>query len=485
MKKFKIQFTFLIITFVSSNVFAKYKSETEILFEAKNGQSSIAFEGSIMVPENRNKKDSRLIPIKYVRFPATGKKKGSPIIYLAGGPGGSGILTAKYRRFPLFMMMREFGDVIALDQRGTGASDVTPECLSSVVVDHSQVMSDEKYINLHQKALKECLNFWDDKRVDIYGYTTVENVKDLEALRKYFKADKISLWGISYGSHMALSALKTMSDRLDKVIIASAEGLSQTVKMPARTDAYFVRLQRTINSQESSKKMFGDIKALITRVHEKFEKEPLKLRVPLDKENSFDFILQRRDMQEFASGLISDPVKVKMLLQLYLALDNNMTDPVIAVIKKYFKPNQPITFKAMSIAMDLASGMSQEKRGEIKGQAKTALLKDYLNFSYHLTDVFPSIDLGDSFRQKPSSSVPTLLFSGTLDGRTYIESQLEAVSELSNLTAITVNNAGHNLFMFSSTQISPDVEKSMRAFMVDNPIDSLSITVTLPDFAKF
>lgn len=485
MKTFTQLITLFILVFISNITLAKYYSEKQVTFEAKNGQSSVAFEGSIMVPENRNKKDSRQIPVKYVRFPSTSKNPGPPIIYLAGGPGGSGIQTAKYWRFPLFMALREFGDVIALDQRGTGASDVTLKCDSSVVIDHSLVMSDETYINLHQKALKQCLDFWKSNDVDIFGYTTVENVKDLEALRLHFKAKKISLWGISYGSHMALAALKTMSDKLDKVIIASSEGLSQTVKQPKRTDAYFDHLQQAINTQEKSKAMFGDIKSLINRVHNKIESQPLKLKIPIDKNSSYEFLLHRRDMQEFASGSISDPAKAKRLLQLYLALDNNITEPVIAVIQRYFKPNQPISFKAMSVAMDLASGMSKGKRKQIQSQAKTALLKDYLNFSYHLTDVLPSIDLGDEFRQKPISSVPTLLLSGTLDGRTYIKSQLKSVSGLKNLTAITVNNAGHNLFMSSATQVSPGVEKAMKAFMRDDPIESLSITVPLPDFSKF
>lgn len=342
-----------------------------------------------------------MIPVKYVRFPVTGTNIGSPIIYLASDPGGSGIRTAKYRRFPLFMAMREFGDVIALDQPGTGISDVTPKCDSSIVIDRSTIMSDESTIELHQKALKECLKFWKNNDVDIFGYTTVENVKDLEELRLHFKAEKNSLWGISYGSHMALAALKIMSDKLDKVIIASAEGLSQTVKQPKRTDAYFDRLQQAINTQEKSKEMFGDIKSLMQRVDDKFDKQPLKLKIPLDENNSYDFVLHRRDMQEFASGSISDPARAKRLLQLYLALDKNMTEPVIAVIQRYFKPNQPISFKAMSIAMDLASGMSKDKRKQIEKQAKTALLKDYLNFSYHLTDVLPSIYLGDEFRQNP------------------------------------------------------------------------------------
>ena len=77
-----------------------FNNEKPIVFKANDGQVTDAFEGHIMVTENRNNPDSRKIRINYVRFPSTGKKQGSPIIYLSGGPGGSGIGTAKVATFP-------------------------------------------------------------------------------------------------------------------------------------------------------------------------------------------------------------------------------------------------------------------------------------------------------------------------------------------------------------------------------------------------
>ena len=50
-----------------------YSGETEVVFE-NDGQKVQAFEGFIEVPENRNNPDSRLIPVHYLRFPATGKQ---------------------------------------------------------------------------------------------------------------------------------------------------------------------------------------------------------------------------------------------------------------------------------------------------------------------------------------------------------------------------------------------------------------------------
>ncbi|WP_250460648.1 hypothetical protein [Microbulbifer litoralis] len=68
--------------------------------------------------------------------------------------------------------------------------------------------------------------------------------------------------------------------------------------------------------------------------------------------------------------------------------------------------------------------------------------------------------------------------SGSLDGRTTLESQREAVSGLTNLTGITVENAGHNLFMASA-----EVQQVIDRFMENRPIETTTIKVSLPDMA--
>ncbi|SDE25736.1 alpha/beta hydrolase [Kordiimonas lacus] len=462
----------------SSAAMAQIKGEKAIQFEARGADPVAAFEGELMVPENRSNADSRMIPIRYVRFPATGEKKGPPIIYLAGGPGGSGIATAKYRRFAMFMALRAYGDVIALDQRGTGASNILPGCNSDQHVPTDHAVSDAAYVAMHRAALEECVAFWKAEGVDIKGYNTLENVHDVDALRAHLGADKMVLWGTSYGSHMALAALKEFEGRIDRVVLSSAEGLNQTIKLPARTDAYFDRLQAAVDSQPTAKAAYGDIKALIRRVHDKLENAPVPLKVKMRDGAVADMMFTRRDMQMVASGMVSDPSwGASRLLMLYLALDNGITAPLEEGLGRFIDPREPISMSPMSVLMDIASGMTGGKKALVAEQAKTAFLKDYLNFSYHYDGMFPELDLGDDFRAKPVSDVPVLLFSGTLDGRTYLEGQAEAVAGLSNLTHITVVNAGHNLYMST-----PDVQAAINRFMEGEPPASDTITTDLPDF---
>lgn len=452
--------------------------ETEITFTANSGESVTAYEGRFEVPENRADPDSRMLSLAYVRFPATGDNPGAPIVYLSGGPGGSGIGTARGRRFPLFMVMREFGDVIAFDQRGTGASNDIERCVSSQSVPDAEPIDDAEYAALYRVAAEECRTFWEGQGVDLRGYTTVESARDLSDLRRHLGAEQITLWGISYGTHLALAAIRELPGEIDRAILASVEGLDQTVKLPSRTDAYFARLQEAVNTQPEAAAAYPDIAGMMRRVQARLEADPVLLDVPLEDGTAAPFLLQRRLMQQAASMLIADPESAALLLAIYATLDQDEYGPTLALLQRIHTPNETITLSAMSTAMDLSSGISDERLARFQAEAETGLVGRYLNSPMpQIRGVWDGLDLGEDFRQPPVSDIPVLVLTGTLDGRTYPDAQDEAVFGLTNVTRITVVNAGHNLFM-----TTPEVGEAMARFMRGEPAVSDTITVDLPDF---
>src|SRR5687768_11018630 len=103
-------------------------------FENDKGEKVAAEFGTLFVPEKRSDPNSNLIELAFVRFKSTSNNPGPPIVYLAGGPGGSGIGAATGSRFPLFMAFRKIGDVIAFDQRGTGYSKPNLGCYERLSV---------------------------------------------------------------------------------------------------------------------------------------------------------------------------------------------------------------------------------------------------------------------------------------------------------------------------------------------------------------
>jgi pimeloyl-ACP methyl ester carboxylesterase len=205
-------------------------------FSVASGELAPAELWEITVFENRSDSNSRSIPLRFLRFETRSARPAHPIIYLAGGPGGAGTEAAKGKRWELFDRLRDVADVIILDQRGTGISNALPGGSQPILFPHDQPGSPELYTNLYRQALRECVAVWARDGIDYRGYTTWESAADVDSVRDALGVEKVNLLGISYGTHLALATLKRYPDRVDRLVLASVEGLDQTVKLPARTD---------------------------------------------------------------------------------------------------------------------------------------------------------------------------------------------------------------------------------------------------------
>ncbi|RVU33432.1 alpha/beta hydrolase [Rheinheimera riviphila] len=442
-----------------------------------------------MVPENRQRAGSRQLKLHYVRFPAHTDQPGSPVVYLAGGPGGSGIHTAKGPRYPLFTGLSQHADVIALDQRGTGLSADMPNCVSKVVVPvtHSkdqQPLDEPKFSALHQQATQECSQFWQQQGADVLGYTTVQNALDLDDLRQHLGANKLTLWGISYGTHLALAASKIMPERLDKLILASVEGLDQTVKLPAQTSLYLQRVQQLIALDPAQQALWPDIAALMQQVLTQLKRTPIELNLPQADGKTSPFLFQSLHLQLLTSMSLADPnQRLGQLLQLYQGLQAQpeamkpiLTELISSGIFDGFAAG-PIQLRLMPLMTDLASGISPKRQLLFNQQQPSALIGGMLNFPMpQLNGSIPGLDLGEAFRQEATHAIPTLVFSGTLDGRTYLAEQQQAVAGLTAKQLVTVRYGGHNLL-----ESSPQVLKLIQQFLASGKVDKHLIELPIPD----
>lgn len=466
-----------------------YANETPIQFTAGNGDNIAAFSGFFMVPENRQRAGSRQLKLHYVRFPAQTEQPGSPVVYLAGGPGGSGIHTAKGPRFPLFAGLSQQADVIALDQRGTGLSADMPNCVSKVVVpvnllQDKQLLDEKKFSALHRQAAQECSQFWQQQGADILGYTTVQNALDLENLRQHLGADKLTLWGISYGTHLALAASKLMPERLDKLVLASVEGLDQTVKLPAQTSLYLQRIQQLIALDPALQARWPDIAGMMQQVLTQLTGSPLELKLPTADGKTSTFLFQSLHLQLLTSMSLADPnQRLGMLLQLYQGLQAEpeamkpmLTELISSGILDGFAAG-PIELRLMPLMTDLASGISPQRQLLFSQQQPSALIGGLLNFPMpQLNGSIPGLDLGEAFRQEASHAIPTLVLSGTLDGRTYLAEQQQAVASLRAKQLVTVRYGGHNLL-----ESSPEVLSVIQQFLASGKVTQQEIKLPIPD----
>lgn len=425
--------------------------------------------GTFQVPEDRRDPGSRRIGIGFLRLKSTSPKPGNPIVYLAGGPGGSGIAAARGPRQSVFLALREVADVIVLDQRGTGISNHLPPCSAERRLDPAAGLSEATLSAYYRATLQHCVGRWRAAGVSVGGYTTEQNARDLEALRLAIGAKRLDVWAISYGTHLALATMRLFPNSIGRVVLASTEGLDQTVKLPASVDAVFAHIDAGLG---------GGLVERMRRVHTRFDATPATFSFDGAGSAPVTFTSDSFALRMMAGFVAKNPDGYAQLVGAYAALDAGKTAPIAPLLWQFFF-REPLSV-GMGELMDLSSGISDARLAEVRRQAPGSLSGMAVNFPMpQLRGAVPGMDLGDAYRREVRSRIPVLLFEGDLDVRTPIEEQRVAAAGLANARRIIFRNGGHDLF-----EVHRDVPAIMVAFLSGRKLPASELILSDPKIAS-
>jgi len=424
-------------------------------FKARSGVVVETELGTFVVPENRSRTiPGKSITLKYIRFPATTDSPGPPIVYLAGGPGGAGTDAARGSRFKMFQALRELGDVIAFDQRGTGMSDRLPASEHRWQVPVDQPATREVISQAVEAAIQKSAVDWRDANVDLDAYNTRENAHDLEALRLVLGAEKLRLCGISYGTHLGLAYMRFFPESVHSAVLAGMEGLDQTVKLPADQQKLLEEIDAWVKKDPHANQAFPDFLGSVERVLKRLDSEPHVIK----RDDKVSHVITKFDVQRLTAALLRGPQNFRMLPNLFKQMDEGRFSSVVFFVSSLRRGS----VGAMSSAMDAASGRTEKRAELIRQQATVTLLGDAINFPYESVRQSLNVpDLGDEFRAPLVSDIPVLAISGTADGRTPVSNANEVLATLSNGSHLTIEGAGHSDPLFLS---SPQILQTMLKF---------------------
>jgi len=190
--------------------------------------------GTLVVPENRAKADSRLIALPVLRIRATGNNPAEPIFWLSGGPGQSNIKNKP----PAVLFARH--DFVMVGYRGVDGSSVLacPE-YDRVLRSKSaggDALSEEMLAKVAE-AMAECAARLKAEGVDLDGYTTPEVVEDIEAARKALNYERVDLLSGSYGTRVAQIYAYLHPESLFRTVMSGASTPGGIVWEPVILDA--------------------------------------------------------------------------------------------------------------------------------------------------------------------------------------------------------------------------------------------------------
>jgi pimeloyl-ACP methyl ester carboxylesterase len=152
--------------------------------------------GVLIVPENREKPESRLLHLPVIRLLATDSNPIEPVFFLQGGPGAS-CLSADMPDW-----IHKEHDFVMVGYRGVDGPVKLEIPELAAVLKNQRPLSPE---NLKAMGNATCAGLARLKQqgIDLDHYSMVDVVDDIEAARMAFGYKKINLWSHSYGTQVA------------------------------------------------------------------------------------------------------------------------------------------------------------------------------------------------------------------------------------------------------------------------------------------
>lgn len=172
--------------------------------------------GYLTVPENRaDPENSITVDLAVAIIHAGGTRpRQDPILYLEGGPGGSALLDPDYW---LESILHTSRDIILLDQRGTGFSVPSLDCPET----DAYLQEDDSGYDSLLEAARACRDRLTLDGVDLAQYNSANSAADVADLRRALEIDEWNLYGVSYGTRLALTVMRDQPEGVRAVVLDS------------------------------------------------------------------------------------------------------------------------------------------------------------------------------------------------------------------------------------------------------------------------
>ncbi|MFI6319868.1 alpha/beta fold hydrolase [Nonomuraea sp. NPDC050556] len=191
--------------------------------------------GSVSVPVDWDQPDGARMPVAVVRRMAPQGKSLGTLVYLPGGPGGSGVETIAGS--PEFGGLEKVFDIVSLDPRGVGKSSplTCPTDAVKAVMPTSLPRTDAELDAVRRKNLalaQEC------RKASGPAFDHLDSAsaaRDLEAVRQALGVKEINLYAHSYGTLLAQEYAARFGGTLRSAVLDGTMDHSATARTFAST----------------------------------------------------------------------------------------------------------------------------------------------------------------------------------------------------------------------------------------------------------
>lgn len=348
-----------------------------------------------------------------------------PLFFAQGGPGGSTIDTY-VETLLTDSDLRANRDIILFDQRGTKYSRPNLYCteidqLTSDTIEKDLSAAESEALN--RQALDACRDRLLVQGINLSNYDTLENASDIEQLRHDLGYKSINLYGVSYGTLLALQYMRNFPNSLRSVIL---DGVVPPQSNPYVDSAHefdwaLTRLFRACAADKACDRAYPNLEEITFDVADRLNAQPARVSMT-DPETQVTYDQAIIDGDTFIYGIyqllyIGDiiPALPRMI---YDARDGKFD--VFARIMAFL-----IFDHSISLGMHYAVRCAENADFSATDQVLKGIRPQIVELEKRTPQAFLDIcrdwqieQLGKEADQPVISDIPTLILSGGLDPAT-------------------------------------------------------------------
>ncbi len=413
---------------------------TEIGIDSVWADSSNVSCYKIPVNQTHGNNKSGKVYIAAIRAEKTSTSSGDPLLYLHGGPGIATLDNAeRYLNSTHWKTLREEHDIILFDYRGTGYSEpLCEDMLDSLKSFGKTNPSPEAYKAKEIELYMKCRTSLEEKKIDIHSYSSFQMAADADEVRHALRIEAWNIYGVSYGTMVALLYIRHFPDHLKSVVLDSPFPPNAPSFDFIRTmNSALVNIQNNINEDSTARVKFPDVIGDFSKAAKRLNEKPAKV-------DGVNF-----NGDDFANAMVAAFYKTDVVPLIPLALHEFATD----------NDSQLAAFVGA-----LSSEGAYGKANDIQGAAITCYeckprtpeetpdslereypylaslsMKNYLNLCATFRPERPD----EKFFDPVKGDLPVLVLVGAYDPGTPPFYGEAAIQSLTNSTLIVVPNASH------------------------------------------
>ncbi|MCP4417572.1 MAG: alpha/beta hydrolase [Chloroflexi bacterium] len=393
-------------------------------FETKSGTYD-ADCGTLVMPENLEKADSRLIALPVIRIRATEEPVGEPIFLLQGGPGGTNI----WKNPPADLFRNH--DFVMVGYRGVDGSSVLncPEVDAALKGVDGNLLNEASMDNMRE-AGGRCAERLQSEGVDLDGYSMMEVIADLEAARIGFGYEKINLHSESYGTRLAQIYAWKHPESLHRAVLIGVNPPGHFVWEPEMVDAQLAHYADLCAQDEYCNGRSANLIETIRRVTNNMPKRWLIF--PIDP----------GVIKIFTMNMLYNRGPAATLIDAYQAADQGDASGLALITLMNKISAQGGVWGDMFAKGGTDYDPSRDYRTEMN--PPDSIIGSPMSQLVMQPDIWPFKPIPAEFSQVQPTDVEMLLISGNIDFSTPAEyATNELLPHLSNGTQVILKEVGH------------------------------------------